>query len=97
MIKPSQVRLSSVGEQESHKLDRIAPYRYVRLSRLLIPSGMGPLSWLSFKPLQTKASQVRLSPVGDHESNKIDGISPYKYVRLTRLLISSGMDPVNWL
>jgi uncharacterized protein (DUF952 family) len=39
--------------------DGIAPYKLVTLTRLLILSGMGPLSWLSHKLLRPKPSQVR--------------------------------------
>ena len=44
MINPAKLD-SPVRKHESHKVDEIAPHKYVRLTRLLIPFGIGPLSW----------------------------------------------------
>ena len=116
----------------------IAPYSAFRLTRLLIPSGMVPLSWFSCKPLRSKAqlsqllffresqSSLQLSQIDQvadnfwngpaqlvlmqssmingptksdsllSGSNLVDVIAPYNSVRLTRLLIPSGMGPLSW-
>ena len=76
--------------------DGIDPYKNVRLTKLLIPSGMGPRSWLipqSLENKRTQPSQVLFAARKGAE----DEIDPYEYVRLTRLLIPSGMGPLSWL
>ena len=74
----------------------LAPYKCVRLTRLLIPSGIGPLSWFSFTILGLNIPAKSESLLRNIKQQAEDGLDPYKTFRFIRLLIPSGMGPLSW-